>query len=67
MRSFGTEIPGNRGRNDELSPEARAAIISKREAGVLRKDLAVECRVSEKTITNTFKRWKSHNTVESLP
>ncbi|KAF2178937.1 hypothetical protein K469DRAFT_717708 [Zopfia rhizophila CBS 207.26] len=56
MRSFGTEISGNRG-----------PIISKREAGVLRKDLAAEFRVSEKTITNTLKRWKSHNTVESLP
>ncbi|KAF2186036.1 hypothetical protein K469DRAFT_707210 [Zopfia rhizophila CBS 207.26] len=67
MRSFGTEISGNRGCNDELSPKARAVIISKRKAGVLRKDLAVEFCVSEKTITNTLKRWKSHNTVEFLP
>ncbi|KAF2179956.1 hypothetical protein K469DRAFT_715823, partial [Zopfia rhizophila CBS 207.26] len=63
MRSFGTEISGNRGRNDKLSPKAHAAIISKRKAGVLRKDLAAEFRVSEKTITNTLKRWKSHNTL----
>ncbi|KAF2186418.1 hypothetical protein K469DRAFT_706382 [Zopfia rhizophila CBS 207.26] len=67
MRSFGTEISGNCGCNDELSPKARAAIISKHEAGVLRKDLAVEFYVSEKTITNILKRWKSHNIVESLP
>jgi transposase len=66
-RSFGTEISGNRGRNDELSPEARSSIISKQEAGVSIKELAAEFGVHRNTITKTIKRWKNHKTVHSLP
>jgi transposase len=66
-RSFGTEISGNRGRNDELSPEACSSIISKQEAGVSIKELAAEFGVHWNTITKTIKRWKNHKTVYSLP
>jgi hypothetical protein len=39
-RQFGTEITGNRGKKEELTPEASSGIISKWEAGVMNKDLA---------------------------
>ncbi|KAF2809875.1 uncharacterized protein BDZ99DRAFT_347231, partial [Mytilinidion resinicola] len=62
-----TEITGNRGRNQELSPEARSAIISKREAGVSVKELEAEFGVHRNTITKTIKRWETHKTVYTLP
>jgi transposase len=65
-RSFGQEISGNSRGNRELSSEARSAIIAKHEAGVSNKDLVAEFRCSDKTIYNTLKRWKLHNTTHSL-
>jgi hypothetical protein len=41
-RQFGTEITGNRGKKQELTPEARSGIILKWEAGVINKDPAAE-------------------------
>ena len=66
-RSFGTLISGNARRGCELTAEERSRIIAKREAGVLRKDLADKFRCTERCITNTIRRWKKHNTTRSLP
>jgi transposase len=64
-RSFGDLISGNARGNAELSSEARAGIIAKHEAGVSNKDLAAEFRCNPRTIYNTLKRWKLHNTTKS--
>jgi transposase len=66
-RQFGTEITGNRGKKEELTPEARSGIISKWEAGVMNKDLAAEYGVHRNVIAYTINRWKKHKTVSSLP
>jgi transposase len=67
QRSFGQEISGNRQPNAELSSAQRAAIISKVEAGVLYKDIAAEFQITTKSIQRTLKRWKTYQTLESLP
>ena len=67
QRSFGTEISGNRGRGCELSPLARAGIISQAEAGRTYKELAQDFGCSKRTVRRTINRWKNHNTVASLP
>jgi transposase len=67
MRSFSTEISGNRGAGDKLSSATRSSIISKHEAGVTNKDLAAEYGVHRNTISSTIKRWTDHHTLESLP
>ena len=67
QRSFGQEISGNCQPNAELSFAQRAAIISKVEAGVLRKDIAAEFQITTKSIQRTLKRWKTYQTLESLP
>ena len=67
QRSFGQEISGNRQPNAELSSAQRAAIISKVEAGVLHKDIAAEFQITTKSIQRTLKRWKTYQTLESLP
>jgi len=66
-RAFGIEIIGNRGKNEELSPEARSSIISKWEASILNKNLMAEYGVHWNAISNIIKRWKTHNTLHSLP
>jgi hypothetical protein len=40
QRSFGTEISGNRGRNDELTESQRAGILSTVEAGESKSSIA---------------------------
>lgn len=66
-RTFGTEIIGNRGKNEELSPKARSSIILKWEAGILNKNLAAKYGVHRNTISNIIKRWKTYNTLHRLP
>ena len=67
QRSFGQEISGNRQPNAELSSTQHAAIISKVEAGVLYKDIAAEFQITTKSIQRTLKRWKTYQTLKSLP
>jgi transposase len=67
MRAFGTEISGNRGRNDELSPEVRAAIIYGLEAGQSPSKLAARFRVHRSTIYRTKERFILHKTIKTLP
>lgn len=66
-RSFDTVISGNRGRKAELSPEQRAAIVSKHEGGHTPTKLAREFACARSTIYDTLERFKQHNTVKSLP
>jgi transposase len=66
-RSFGQEISGNRRPKAELTPAARAALLAKHEASVLRAELAHEFDVHLSCIYKTIKRWSNHKTLESLP
>jgi transposase len=67
MRSFGTEISGNRRPAQELSPEARSAILYGLEAGESPTELARKFKVNRSTIYDTKKRFLQHNTTKSRP
>jgi transposase len=67
MRSFGTQITGNRRLQAELSPEARSAIIVLTEEGISQRKLAARFGCSRSTIQATIDRWKLNNTVQTLP
>ncbi|OCK73154.1 hypothetical protein K432DRAFT_313566, partial [Lepidopterella palustris CBS 459.81] len=49
------------------SPLARAAIVSKTEAGYPARKLADEYGVTRQCINATLRRWKKHKTTTSLP
>ncbi|GMG13310.1 unnamed protein product [Aspergillus oryzae] len=67
MRSFGTEISGNRRLNQELSTETRAAIISGLENNISPTQLAKQFNVCRSTIYSTKKRFQHHHTLKSKP
>jgi transposase-like protein len=67
MRSFGTEISGNRRPQAELSPETRAAILNGLENQRSHTQLAKEFGVSRRTIYTTKERFQQHKTLESRP
>jgi len=50
QRSFGTQISGNRRPGAELLEVARAGIITKSEAGVLKLKIAAEYRMNQLTV-----------------
>ncbi len=57
-RSFGTAISGNRRRNAELSPEHRAAIVSKYESGHTPTKLAREFACARSILYDTLEHFK---------
>ncbi|KAF7128242.1 hypothetical protein CNMCM5793_002784 [Aspergillus hiratsukae] len=67
MRSFGTEISGNRRHQAELSPETRAAILDGLENQRSPTQLAKEFGVSRRTIYKTKERFQQHKTLKSRP
>ena len=67
MRSFGTEISGNRGRGCELSNIQRAYAIGQHEAGKPTSEIAATIHCDPRTIRKTVQREKDHHTVDSLP
>jgi transposase len=67
MRSFGAEISGNRRPAQELSPEARSAILYGLEVGESPTELARKFNVHRSTIYDTKKRFLQHNTTKSRP
>jgi transposase len=67
LRVFGTEISGNRQRNESLSPETRAAICACVAAGQKKADIARAFRIDRKTIDRTLKRFSERNDFESRP
>ena len=56
-----------RTKSGELSVAQRSAIIYAHQAGATQSKLALDFRCSRRTIYNTLKRFKEHNTVKSLP
>jgi transposase len=67
MRSFGTEISGNRRPKAELLSESRAAILYGLENQGSPTQLAKEFGVSRCTIYKTKKRYEQHQTLVSRP
>ncbi|THC88386.1 hypothetical protein EYZ11_012163 [Aspergillus tanneri] len=67
MRSFGTEISGNRRPNQELSRDARAAIVYGLSVGQSPTRLAEQFNCTRSTIYDTKKRFLQHNTTKSRP
>jgi transposase len=67
MRTFGTEISGNRRPRGELSPEARAAILYGLEIKQSPVQLAKQFGVDRKTIWRTKKRFDLYQTTNSRP
>ena len=71
MRRFGLQLSANirtpSGNRKELTCEERAAIVAARKAGVSRLELAENFQCDVKTISRTTQRFKTHNTLKSLP
>lgn len=67
MRSFGTEISGNRRSNTELSKEARSSILAQVDAGAQKVQVARDFGVSRRVIYNTINRFTNHQSLASLP
>ncbi|KAF2005440.1 hypothetical protein P154DRAFT_424631 [Amniculicola lignicola CBS 123094] len=55
-RSFGTEISGNRRPGGELSPAARALVISKLEDGLSQQKIAIDLGISRGAVQDTISR-----------
>jgi DNA invertase Pin-like site-specific DNA recombinase len=67
MRSFGTEISGNRRPKSELSPEARSAILYGPELRQSPSQLARNFEVNRSTIYDTKNRFLRHHTTVPRP
>lgn len=67
IRVFGTELSGNRQRNQELSAKTRAAICTQFLNNIPRTKIAAQFGVSRKTIYNTWNRWTSAKSLNSRP
>ena len=66
MRSFGTEISGNRGCGCELSNIQRAYAIGQHEAGKPTSEIAATIHCDPRTIRKIIQRQQDHNTIDSL-
>jgi hypothetical protein len=67
QRSFGKQNSGNRRLHGELSPAARASVISKFDAGVGTSELATEFSVTPKCVRDTLPRYRATGSNESRP
>src|SRR5512140_1134993 len=67
LRTFSTEISGNRRPNGELSEATRSAIIAAQLSDKTKAQLAYDFDVSRHAITSTLDRWHNHHTLDSLP
>ena len=61
------EISRNKRAKPNLTPEERARIIGKAEAGCSTKELGEEFGVTPQCIRNTLRRWASYATIKDLP
>ena len=62
-----TEITGTRKRNENLSPEVRAAIWASVEAGEKKTDIARRFNVDRSTVDRTMKRFSERHDFKSRP
>jgi transposase len=67
MRSFGTEISGNRPINAELSEAIRGAIIHSHESHEKPSQIASRLGISRSTVYNTINRFQTTGNLRSKP
>lgn len=67
LRVFGTEISGNRRKDEHLSPETRASICACVAAGQKKAEIARAFRVDRATIYRTLQRFLERNDFKSRP
>ena len=66
-RAFGTEISGNRGINDEIKPEIRAAILAAVYTGRAQSDVTTDFSVSRMSVSRILRRFKTNGEIFSRP
>lgn len=66
-RAFGTILSGNRQRNQQFSPEARAAIIAARAEGRTQRSIAEQFQTSQQTIAKILKHYNTTATITPEP
>ncbi|KAF2811365.1 uncharacterized protein BDZ99DRAFT_461450 [Mytilinidion resinicola] len=64
MRSFGQEISGNRGKNAELTSQARDSIVSKSEAGASSRERLRSSAARSVASTKLFSDLESNTTTD---
>jgi len=67
IRTFGTIISGNRGRDDELSIEQRIATTALRAVGKTSTEIAEIMSCSRQTVIRTVRRFTERNNLSSRP
>lgn len=66
-RSFGDIISGNRQKNHEFSPEAKAAMLAMLEAGLSQRAVARRFKTSHGAVAEVLKRFRETGTVKNKP
>ena len=66
-RVFGAVISGNRGTNDEIKPEVRAAILTAVHGGRTQSDVATDFRVSRMSVSRIVRRFAENGQILSKP
>lgn len=67
IKQFATQISGHRQKNEELKPEARAAICSAVASGQSKAEVARAFNVSYHTVYLTIRRWRERHDNASKP
>ena len=67
LRTFGTEISGNRRKNESLSPETRAAICASVAAGTPKTVVARLFKINRRTVNRTQQRYAERRDFRSRP
>ena len=65
MRSFGTEISGNRMRGGELSEAQRIYCLAQVDAGVSSREVAIALSCTQRCVQKTVSRWKATSSITS--
>lgn len=66
-RSFGDIISGNRQKNHEFSPEAKAAMLAMLEAGLSQRAVARQFKTSHGAVAKVLKRFRETGSVKNKP
>lgn len=67
LRTFGTEISGNRQKNESLSPKTRAAIYASVAAGTPKTVVARLFKINRRTVNRTQQRYAERRDFRSRP
>ncbi|KAM7182546.1 hypothetical protein V8F33_014228, partial [Rhypophila sp. PSN 637] len=65
LDDFIHDLTANRGKNDELSPAARAAICTLVATGKSQRAMARQFHISDSTVRATIEHWKTYKSFDS--